>query len=368
MILCGTLTTKTQRMKFIFTLILTITSIVLVQAQTLVTNATIVANSGTGQNWTTPTFPTQTATLNNGNPASAFMFATGFDFTGMPVGSSILGFEVTITRSSEITVSENTISLIKGGTVQPDNKAQSGTWPLVAASSNYGSSTDLWGGGAWSLADLNANFGVAISVTRSAGVGRAFVTSIQLTVHYAVLAPIILTSFDVSRTAENQVIINWATSTEDKVKMMYIERSTDGRNFTPIFNVTPVGARNKYTRYSVTDKTPAQGTNYYRLKEIDFDGKLYYFDMKAISISSKSAPRFQAFYNGADIKVNIAGLKGNFILTLHDAGGRLLNSQQVSINSGTNQASITTPGRSGIYLVNFRGEGVNETAKIFVGR
>lgn len=355
-------------MKLIFTLILTIAAFAFVQAQTFVTNATIVANSGSGQNWTTPTFPTQTNTLNSGNSTSAVMFATGFDFTGLPVDASILGFEVAITRYSDITVSENTVSLIKGGVVQSDNKAQTGNWPLTAATASYGSSSDLWGGGPWALADLNANFGVALSVTRSAGVGRAFVNSIQVTVHYAILAPIILTSFDVSRTAENHVIINWATSTEDKVKMMYIERSSDGINFTPVFTVNPVGARNKYTRYTVTDKTPLQGTSYYRLKEVDFDGKLYYFDMKAVTISSKVGQRFQAFYNGADVKVNVAGLKGSFTLTLHDAGGRLINSQQVMINSGSYQASITSPGRSGIYIVNFRGEGVNETTKIFIGK
>jgi hypothetical protein len=191
---------------------------------------------------------------------------------------------------------------------------------------------------------------------------------VQLTVHYAILAPIILTSFDVARTAENHVIINWATSTEDKVKMIYVERSTDGRNFSTIFNVTPVGARNKYTRYSVTDKTPSTGTNYYRLKEIDFDGKVYYFVMKSVSISAKTGARFQAFYSGSDLKVNVAGIKGNFAISVHDAGGRLLNSQQVVVSSGSHQTSFPTPGRSGIYFVTLDGEGIKETAKIFVSK
>lgn len=355
-------------MKFIFTLLITITSIVVVNAQTHVTSATIVLNSGTGQNWTIPTFPTQTATLNNGNPASAQMTATGFDFTSIPATASITGFEVTINRYAEINVTDLVVSLVKNGTVQADNKAAAGTWPLTAGSASYGSSSDLWGG-TWTLADLNANFGVAVSVLRTGtGTGRAIVNSVQLTVHYAVLAPIILTSFDVARTAENHVIIKWATSTEDKVKMIYVERSTDGRNYTPIFNVTPAGARNKYTAYSVTDKTPAPGTNYYRLKEVDFDGNPYYFEVKSVSISSKMAPRFQAYYNGADIKANVAGIKGQFNITLHDSNGRLLNSQQVVTNSGSYQASIPSPGRSGIYFVNLNGEGIKETVKLFVSK
>jgi hypothetical protein len=356
-------------MKFIFTLFVTITSIVFVQAQTYVTSATVVLNSGTGQNWTIPTFPTQTATLNNGNPSSAQMTATGFDFTGIPATASITGFEVVINRYAEISVADTRVSLVKNSVLQVDNKSAAGNWPLTAGNATYGGSTDVWGGGTWTIADLNANFGVAVTVTRTGtGTGRAIVNSVQLTVHYAILAPIILTNFEVARTAENHVIINWATSTEDKVKMMYVERSNDGRNFTTIFTVTPTGARNKFTKYTVTDKTPVAGTNYYRLKEIDFDGNTYYFDMKSLSISAKVGTRFQAFYSGSDVKVNVAGIKGNFSIALHDAGGRLLNNEQVTISSGTYQASIPTPGRSGIYFVTLDGEGIKETARIFVGK
>jgi hypothetical protein len=356
-------------MKFIFTLFITITSIVVTHAQSVVTSATIVGNSGSGQNWDVPTFPTNTSPLNNGNPASALMTARGFDFSAIPVTASITGFEVTINRFAETSVTDTRISLVKNGAVQADNKAAAGNWPLTAGTATYGSSTDVWGGGTWTLADLNANFGVAISALRTgSGTGRAHVVSVQLTVHYAILAPIILTSFDVARTAENHVIINWATSTEDKVKMMYVERSNDGRNFTTIFNVTPVGARNKFTRYTVTDKTPSAGTNYYRLKEIDYDGNIYYFDMKSVSISAKTGTRFQAFYSGSDLRVNVAGIKGNFSLAVYDAGGRLLNSQQVVVNSGSYQASLPSPGRSGIYFVSLEGEGIKETAKIFVAK
>ena len=356
-------------MKFIFTLFVTITSIVIAHAQSTTISATTVESSGTGQKWTIPTFPTETTALSNGNPASQQMTASGFDFSTIPATASITGFEVTINRYAEISVTDSRISLVKNGLVLADNRAAAGTWPLTPGFATYGSSTDVWGGGTWTLADLNANFGVAVSVLRTgSGTGRAHVVSVQLTVHYAILAPIILTSFDVARTAENHVIINWATSTEDKVKMMYVERSNDGRNFTTIFNVTPVGARNKFTRYTVTDKTPSAGTNYYRLKEIDYDGNIYYFDMKSVSISSKIGARFQAFYSGSDLRVNVAGIKGNFAISVHDAGGRLLNSQQVSVSSGSHQAYFPTPGRSGIYFVTLDGEGIKETAKIFVAK
>jgi trimeric autotransporter adhesin len=210
---------------------------------------------------------------------------------------------------------------------------------------------------------------VAIQVIRGTanGADKALVASVSLTVHYMILAPIILTSFDISKTADNHVSIVWSTATEENVKNMYVERSSDGRNFAPIFTITPVGARNKYTRYAVTDKTPVQGSNYYRLKEVDFDGNVSYFDIKAITIN-KSGPRFQAFYSGADIKVNLGSIKGEYLLSMYDAGGSHIRSQVLRIPSNSFQTSLPAPQRTGVYIVTLRGEGINETARIFVSK
>jgi hypothetical protein len=195
----------------------------------------------------------------------------------------------------------------------------------------------------------------------------ATVTSASVTVHYQILAPIILTNFDISKTADNYVNIQFATSSEENVKNIYVERSSDARNFSTIFTIKPVGARNRFTKYNVIDKTPLTGMNYYRLKEIDIDGNVSYFDIKGISIS-RAGERFQAFYSGADIKVNLSSIKGNYLLSLHDAGGAQISSQVLNIMSSSYQTSLPAPQRSGVYIVTLKGEGFNETARIFVGR
>jgi hypothetical protein len=107
--------------------------------------------------------------------------------------------------------------------------------------------------------------------------------------------------------------------------------------------------------------------NYYRLKEIDIDGNVSYFDIKGISISRAGA-RFQAFYSGADIKVNLSSIKGEYVLSLHDAGGSQIRSQSLKTGSNSFQTTIPAPQRAGVYLITLRGEGFNETARIFIGQ
>ncbi len=356
-------------MKLIFTLFVSVVFALVGRSQTLTVNGTIAASSGTGPGWAPTSFPVDTDPLKNGDPLSATLIVTGFDFSALPPNATISGFQVVITKSAGgTTVSDNLISLRKAGVTVGTNKASASIWANTNTASNYGGISDLWGS-TWTPADLNATFGVAIQAIRGTanGTDKALVASVSVTVNYLILAPIILTSFDISKTADNHVSIIWSTATEDNVKFMYIERSADGRNFSPIFSITPVGARNKYTRYAVTDKTPVQGANYYRLKEVDFDGNVSYFDIKAITIT-KSGPRFQAFYSGADIKVNLSSIKGEYLLSMYDAGGSHIRSQALNIPSNSFQTSLPAPQRAGVYIVTLRGEGINETARIFVGK
>jgi hypothetical protein len=72
------------------------------------------------------------------------------------------------------------------------------------------------------------------------------------------------------------VKVSWTTEVEDKVKMLYVERSTDGAHFMEIAKVQPQGGRHISKNYEVIDRNPVEGNNYYRLKELDTDGQYHY--------------------------------------------------------------------------------------------
>jgi len=69
-----------------------------------------------------------------------------------------------------------------------------------------------------------------------------------------------------------------------------VERSADGTNFEAIGTVAGNGTTNEINRYSLVDKDPYYGYNYYRLKQIDFDGDYEYSQIEAVIISSQDVP------------------------------------------------------------------------------
>ncbi|MEP0986936.1 T9SS type A sorting domain-containing protein [Ekhidna sp.] len=73
--------------------------------------------------------------------------------------------------------------------------------------------------------------------------------------------------------AENhQVILTWETASEINNDFFEVQRSPDGVSFDIIGVVDGSGNSNEPVKYAFRDKEPYLGLNYYRLRQVDFDG------------------------------------------------------------------------------------------------
>lgn len=121
-----------------------------------------------------------------------------------------------------------------------------------------------------------------VTVTNPDGQVVASATGI-LTITAAL--PVALSSFDAVK--ENTVaILKWTTAQEQNNKGFEIQRSasaafTDSTKATIGF-VSGVGNSQVPTSYRFTDNAPLAGRNYYRLKQVDLDGKVQYSEIKAL--------------------------------------------------------------------------------------
>ncbi len=102
-----------------------------------------------------------------------------------------------------------------------------------------------------------------------------------------VILPVSLSSFTAALENE-KAVINWRTSQEINNSHFTIEKSTDGTNFTLIRTVRGRGTYSNVSDYSVTDQTPANGINYYRLKQYDFDGKVKDHGVRTVTFNGSS--------------------------------------------------------------------------------
>ena len=103
-------------------------------------------------------------------------------------------------------------------------------------------------------------------------------------------APVTYLSFDV-RKSSGASLLKWSTASELNNEGFFVQRSADGQDWTNIEFIKGNGNSSKNITYTYIDQTPVSGINYYRLGQKDFDGKIYYSDIKNIRFALGSDHR-----------------------------------------------------------------------------
>ena len=83
----------------------------------------------------------------------------------------------------------------------------------------------------------------------------------------------------------NDAVLSWRTATENNNKGFEVQRSTDGIAFNDLAFVNGAGTSSLMHSYNYTDVKVVSGNNYYRLKQIDNDGRLTYFNIIKLDYS-----------------------------------------------------------------------------------
>ncbi len=122
------------------------------------------------------------------------------------------------------------------------------------------------------------------------------------------------------------VLLNWITASERDNDFFQIERSIDGRNFDPIGKVTGLGNSQDFTNYRFVDNNPVVGITYYRLGQVDVDGRMSYSKLLSVTFYSE-AEKVEIFPNPMEnqaVNVRLFGFEENkdLKLLLSDTKGR----------------------------------------------
>lgn len=101
----------------------------------------------------------------------------------------------------------------------------------------------------------------------------------------ASILPVSLLSFECKLDATS-TLLSFATVTERNNSHFEIERSTNGTTFEKIGEVAGKGNSVELTNYTFEDKNPLSGVNYYRLRQVDFDGAFEYSAVRSVVFGS----------------------------------------------------------------------------------
>ena len=101
------------------------------------------------------------------------------------------------------------------------------------------------------------------------------------------IVPVTLNHFTATPKQHN-VLLEWQTANEQNNDYFDVERSRDGYNFSVIGKVDGHGTTQASQDYELLDRSPYQGKNYYRLRQVDFDGRYEYSDIRLVNFSGKT--------------------------------------------------------------------------------
>jgi len=209
------------------------------------------------------------------------------------------------------------------------------------------------------------------------GVASSFVTS---GVTFTSFSPITLGSsssnnplpvgmvYFTAKKAKMDAVLDWQTEFELNSHAFVVERSTDGKNFDPIRTLEAMG---KATHYSFTDRNIGEQTGiaYYRLKNIDKNGKYFYTRAQAVHFASDGFEIVSLQPNPVqkDFKVvfNLPAT-GDVQTVIRDALGKIVETNYLEGHTGINtyEYTLTDQFARGVYTLSLQYQGQIITKKI----
>lgn len=148
--------------------------------------------------------------------------------------------------------------------------------------------------------------------------------------------------------------LTWQTTSETNNKGFEIERSKDAINFENIGFIDGNGDSQATNDYSFLDKNPFLLT-YYRLKQIDYDGK---FEYSKIVYVKKDEAKLSFYPNPVKGQLFVSGLEKEENITIHNIEGRKVLDQKMSSYQPINTSALS----NGLYIIKIG----NQTSKLVI--
>lgn len=112
----------------------------------------------------------------------------------------------------------------------------------------------------------------------------------QIIIGPAALLSAQLTNFSAHLVDDRWVEIAWRTVSEINNAHFELQRSSDGINFETFGIVNGSGTSITVNNYRYKDVEPYQGNSYYRIMQVDYDGKFDFSNIKSVRMTDKSYP------------------------------------------------------------------------------
>jgi len=164
---------------------------------------------------------------------------------------------------------------------------------------------------------------------------------------------------------QHKTYVEWATASEENNAGFEIQRSRTGDNWEKIGWVDGNGSTSERNDYILVDHRPFLGSNYYRLKQVDHNGKEEYSRICEVNFGDIDR-EIILFPNPVEEVLNIQlpiDLKGEVAIEVLDVGRRVVSSQMIKANGESVHFLEVENLTPGIYYMKIRSERFEEYHK-----
>ena len=284
-----------------------------------------------------------TTILTNNVPSSGYAGASAGNNAGAAVRPVALNTGASGSAYFEFTLTPNAGKIVAlTGISFGTRSTASGPTAYSLRSNLDGFGSDIVSGGisnnsTWALQtqtlSVNSPVGTAITfrIYGHSGSGAVATSTANwriddLTLTFNLALPITLISFNAALSESNQTTLKWATANELDNSYFEIERSKNSIDFESLGRIKGTGTSELRNDYSFTDETPLKGINYYRLKQIDFDGTFTY--TRPVSVIKEGDGTISLYPNPASnlLKINFEDTDQIENTMIYDLMGKIVKS------------------------------------------
>lgn len=153
--------------------------------------------------------------------------------------------------------------------------------------------------------------------------------------------PVEWLSFDAEVEGQS-VVLQWATATEINNDFFAIERSVDGLAYTTLGTVAGSGTSQEVLQYTFKDIEPVRGNNFYRIRQVDFDGAFDFSDVVSIELTADAIASIRMYPNPVSEQLFVEAPGGRLII--HNLMGQEVQSYFLSAGYNALDVTVLQPG------------------------
>ena len=165
--------------------------------------------------------------------------------------------------------------------------------------------------------------------------------------------PIELISFSAEK-QDDEVSLNWETASETDNDYFNVLHSVNGKDWKTIDKINGAGNSTKKVAYDFTHRSPEQGVNYYRLKQVDFNGDYSYSITETVTFTNKFEQGLKVYPNPVVNNLTVeATISDVSKLSIHNIMGGVVNDWYI-VSQSSNKVILNLENLAkGVYLIRY---------------